>query len=80
VSSGDGESVKKSGFLQDIKGPFCDHPFPVVTEGEISDLRERFGRKEDREYKGRESLCWHRRSNSGVSELEDAGSKRREHK
>jgi hypothetical protein len=25
-------------FLQDIKSPFCDHPFPVVTKREISDL------------------------------------------
>jgi hypothetical protein len=38
VSSGGQESVQKSIFLQDIKSPFCDHPFPVVTEGEISDL------------------------------------------
>jgi hypothetical protein len=31
-------------FLQDNKSPFCDHPFPVVTKREISDLCENISR------------------------------------
>ena len=33
--------------VTDVKGPFCEHTFPVVTKREISDLHERFGRVKD---------------------------------